>query len=113
MASNVSTLNIYETHLCSDLLDQQDSYKIVFSKVSKLVFWISNQLVLVWTLQWSTCHLRFFTGLLDHMLYLRLRKKILGEQQWDLLVHCAHCGVGFQIKIGRPKFYTGEMITLA
>ena len=47
------------------------------------------------------------------MLYLRLRKKILGEQQWDLLVHCAHCGVGFQIKIGRPKFYTGEMITLA
>ena len=36
----------------------------------------------------------------------------LGEQQWDLLVYCAHCGVGFQIKIGRPKFYAGEMITL-
>ena len=77
MVSNTISLNIYETHLCSGLLDQQDSYKIVFSKVSKLVFWISHQLVLVWTLQWSTCHLRFFTGLLDHMLYLRLRKKIL------------------------------------
>ena len=37
----------------------------------------------------------------------------LGEQQWDLLVHCAHCGVGFQIKVGRPKFYAGEMITPA
>ena len=37
----------------------------------------------------------------------------LGEQQWDLLVYCAHCGVGFQIKIGRPKFYAGEMITPA
>ena len=35
----------------------------------------------------------------------------LGEQQWDLLliVHNA----GFQIKIGRPKFYAGEMITPA
>ena len=31
----------------------------------------------------------------------------LGEQQWDLMVYCAHCGVGFQIKIGRPKFYAG------
>ena len=37
----------------------------------------------------------------------------LGEQQWDVLVHCAHCGVGFQIKIGRPKFYAGEMLTPA
>ena len=35
----------------------------------------------------------------------------LCEQQWDLLVHCVHCSVGFQIKIGRPKFYVGEMIT--
>ena len=24
-----------------------------------------------------------------------------------------HCSVGFQIKIGRPKFYSGEMITPA
>jgi hypothetical protein len=37
----------------------------------------------------------------------------LGEQQWDLLVHCAHYGVGFQIKIGRQKFYAGEMVMLA
>ena len=35
----------------------------------------------------------------------------LGEQQWDLLV--SEHSVGFQIKIGRPKFYAGEMITLA
>ena len=34
----------------------------------------------------------------------------LGEQQWDFLVNCAHCGVGYQIKIGRPKFYAGKMI---
>ena len=69
IVSNGISLNIYETHLCSYyLLDQQDSYKIVFSKVSKLVFWISNQLVLAWTLQWSTCYLRFFTWLLDYML---------------------------------------------
>ena len=33
----------------------------------------------------------------------------LGEQQWDLLV--SEHSVGFQIKIGRPKFYAGEMIT--
>ena len=30
----------------------------------------------------------------------------LGEQQWDSLV-----SVGFQIKIGRPKFYAGETIS--
>ena len=35
----------------------------------------------------------------------------LGEQQWDLLV--SEHSVGFQIKIGRPKFYAGEMIMLA
>ena len=35
----------------------------------------------------------------------------LGEQQWDLLV--SEHSVGFQIKIGRPKFYAGEMITPA
>ena len=29
----------------------------------------------------------------------------LGEQQWDWLA-----SVGFQIKIGRPKFYAAEMI---
>ena len=32
----------------------------------------------------------------------------LGEQQWDSLV--SEHSVGFQIKIGRPKFYAGEMI---
>ena len=35
----------------------------------------------------------------------------LGEQYWDSLV--SEHSVGFQIKIGRPKFYDGEMITLA
>ena len=35
----------------------------------------------------------------------------LGEQQWDSLV--SEHSVGFQIKIGRPKFYAGEMITPA
>ena len=35
----------------------------------------------------------------------------LGEKQWDLLV--SEHSVGFQIKIGRPKFYAGEMITPA
>ena len=35
----------------------------------------------------------------------------LGEQQWDLLV--SEHSLGFQIKIGRPKFYAGEMITPA
>ena len=35
----------------------------------------------------------------------------LGEQKWDLLV--SEQSVDFQIKIGRPKFYAGEMITLA
>ena len=34
-----------------------------------------------------------------------------GKQQWDLLV--SYPSVGFRIKIGRPKFYAGEMITLA
>ena len=32
----------------------------------------------------------------------------LGEQQWDSLV--SEHSVGFQIKIGRPKFCAGEMI---
>jgi hypothetical protein len=35
----------------------------------------------------------------------------LGEQQWDSLV--SEHSVDFQIKIGRPKFYAGEMITPA
>ena len=35
----------------------------------------------------------------------------LGKQQWDSLV--SKHNVGFQIKIGRAKFYAGEMITLA
>ena len=35
----------------------------------------------------------------------------LGEQQRDLLV--SEHSVGFQIKIGRPKFYAGEMVTTA
>ena len=35
----------------------------------------------------------------------------LGELQWDLLV--SEHNVGFQIKIGRPKFYAGEMIVPA
>ena len=35
----------------------------------------------------------------------------LGDQQWNLLV--SEHSEGFQIKIGRPKFYAGEMITLA
>ena len=35
----------------------------------------------------------------------------LGGQQWDSLV--SEDSVGFQIKIGRPKFYAGEMITPA
>ena len=35
----------------------------------------------------------------------------IGEQQWDLLV--SEQSVGFQIKIGRPKFHAGEMITPA
>ena len=35
----------------------------------------------------------------------------LGKQQWDSLV--SEHSVGFQIKIGRPKFYAGEMITPA
>ena len=35
----------------------------------------------------------------------------LGEQQWDWLV--SEHSVGFQIKIGRPKLYAGEMITPA
>jgi hypothetical protein len=34
----------------------------------------------------------------------------LGKQMWDLLV--SEQSVDFQIKIGRPKFYAGEMITL-
>ena len=34
----------------------------------------------------------------------------LGEQQWDSLV--SEHSVSFQIKIGRPKFYAGEMITI-
>ena len=34
-----------------------------------------------------------------------------GEQQWDSLV--SQHSVGFQIKIGSPKFYDGEMITPA
>ena len=33
------------------------------------------------------------------------------EQQWDLLVN--EHNVGFQIKIGKPKFYAGEKITPA
>ena len=42
----------------------------------------------------------------------RTRNTILNFcQEWDLLV-CEH-SLGFQIKIGRPKFYAGEMITLA
>jgi hypothetical protein len=35
----------------------------------------------------------------------------LGEQKWDLLM--SDQSVDFQIKIGRPKFYAGEMIMLA
>ena len=38
-------------------------------------------------------------------------QSIFGEQQWDSLV--SEQSVGFQIKIGRPKFYAGEMITPA
>ena len=40
-------------------------------------------------LGWSTCHLRFFSWLLDHVIYLKLRKKnlLLQEEQltkWQL-----------------------------
>ena len=34
-----------------------------------------------------------------------------GEQKWESLL--SEHSVGFQIKIGRPKFYASEMIMLA
>ena len=41
--------------------------------------------------------------------YIQQLKETLGEQQWDLLVS-EHI-LGFQIKIGRPKFYSTELGT--
>jgi hypothetical protein len=40
-----------------------------------------------------------------------LEAPVIKKQDWNL--HCAHSRVGFHIKIGRPKFYAGEMITPA
>ena len=35
-------------------------------------------------------------------------QRTLGDQYWDSLV--SEHSIGVQIKIGRPKFYAGEMI---
>ena len=57
------------------------------------------------------------TKLADGMVTLSLgepnpaAQSTLGEQQWDLRV--SEHSVGFKIKIGRPKFYVGEMTTPA